>query len=78
MTGPKKSPFTTEGYKKAHKSLMVVGQDIVKLINTVDTNHKDKMLEEELEKLREAMYQVNHTVSLLAHANQLHFMRMIK
>jgi hypothetical protein len=78
MTGPKKSPFTTEGFKKTHRSLIAAGQDIVKLINTVDTNHKDKLLEEELEKLREAMYQINLAVSLIAHANQIHHMRMIK
>jgi hypothetical protein len=78
MTGPKRSPYTTEGFKKTFKSVSAAGQDLVKLINTVDTNHKDKMLEEELEKLEEARYQVNHALTLIAHANQIHYMRTIR
>lgn len=73
-----KLSFVTEGYKRTFKTVSSASQDIVKLINVTETNHKDKLLEEELKELREARYLIDHASTLIAHANQIHYMRMIK
>ena len=78
MATTKRSPFTTEEFKKTHKVLMAASQELVKLINTVDINSRDAMVVKELELLREARANIDRALTQVAHANQIHYMRKIR
>jgi len=74
----KKSIYTTKEHERAAKSINAASQEIVKLINVIDTNQRDAMLNKELEVLREARHLIDHALTLIAQANQIHYERMIR
>jgi len=74
----KRSVYTTKEYERAAKSINAASQEIVKLINVIDTNQRDMRLIKELEVLREARYLIDHAFTLIAQANQIHYQMKIR